>query len=278
MIDQETVWTDIWIVVEQLINATLNENESKAKRLLAPRRPAADILDLHGLTAFDILLKTVLNKPQVSLIGAIESDGGKFVHLEYAWLDPDATQVVATDVVTITLKKYHSKWRITDINPAPIATPLNEPRAQMVLATAKTDRGEIPSEAWILPYTLYAGALLLPLRPEALIDNVEALLLPGLQQRTHGIFSLVLGRKMWRDFKKKSKLKSIEPSLYAASVEYILSELAGRKISPATVAKFYQLPMIKVSATVKQIKLGLKIKDNDRRYSPNAGTQIIIES
>ena len=60
MIDEQTVWDDIWPVVERLIAATVAEDPQTMRQLLHPSGQAADALALYGHAVFDVLLKTVL--------------------------------------------------------------------------------------------------------------------------------------------------------------------------------------------------------------------------
>ena len=68
MIDEKTVWDDIWPVVERLISATVAEDPPAIRQLLYPGGQAADALDLFGYPVFDILLKTVLGRAQLGLL------------------------------------------------------------------------------------------------------------------------------------------------------------------------------------------------------------------
>lgn len=72
-----------------MIQATLGEDEAQLRRCLLPKGQAAEIYDTFGLHVFDILLKTVLGRSGLSVTRAIETDKGKYVHMEYVW--PDAS-------------------------------------------------------------------------------------------------------------------------------------------------------------------------------------------
>jgi hypothetical protein len=279
MIDQQAVFEEIWPAVHQLIQATSEEDLEAIPPVLVPNRPAALLFELFGVQVMHILLKTILGRDQVSLIGAVETENGKFVHLEFAWLEPEASEVTAVDIVTVTLRRYRRQWRVTDVHPSMLNAPLTEPRAQLALATLKaaTEDGQVPGEPWVLPYMLFGGALQLPLQEERLRDAVEKILLPGLQARTHGVASLMIGARLWRDFRKKDKSPIKEPELFAAAAEYILSEQSGRKLTPAAVGGYYGLGLVKVLGPIRRIKGVLEIKEEDARYSPNSGTRIIME-
>ncbi len=206
MVTKETVWTAIWPVVEKLVESTLTEDGPAVKRQLAPDSQAGIIYDLFGVTVFDILLKTVLGRGSIAVTRAIETEGGKVVHIEFVWPDPEAEDnaYTAADLVAVQCRRYQKQWRVYEINPAAADLPLTEPRAQGILLTSKAfnEDNKVPAEPWLLPIALFSGNLQLPLRPEALGDAVEALLLPGLQHRTFGILSLVGGRRLWREFRR----------------------------------------------------------------------------
>lgn len=79
MINEQTVWDDIWPVVERLIAGAVAEDAQAMRQLLLPGGQAADALDLFGYAVFDILLKTVLGRERLGLVRAIEADEGAAV-------------------------------------------------------------------------------------------------------------------------------------------------------------------------------------------------------
>jgi hypothetical protein len=281
MISQETVWKEIWPVVEGLIQATLAESEKQVKALLLPGSQAAVLHDLFGYSVFDILLKTVLGRGRLGLTRAIETEAGRFVHIEYAWPDPAASNnsYTAADVVSVKLQQQHQQWRVAEVNPANVDLPLTEARAYGILVSSKalSDAGNVPQEPWILPVALFGGALQLPLRPTALRDAIERLLLPGLQHRTYGILSLVAGRRLWRDFRRQAKPTLDKAAAWAAAAEFILSEQNMREATQAAVAQHYQVNLSAILPRIRQIKESLNIQGLDERYSSFAPTQIILK-
>jgi hypothetical protein len=274
MIDQETVWREIWPVVEDLIQATLAEERQGIKRLLVPGQPAAVLYDLFGLLVLDILLKTVLGRERLGLARAIETENGRYVHIEYAWPDPAVTDASysAVDVVSVQMQHYRQQWRVVDINPANTDLPMTEARAQTILLANQMDE----LEPWIIPVALFAGALPLPLQPSALQDPVERLFLPGLQQRTFGVVSLVGGRRLWRDFLKKAKPELSQPAAWAAAVEWIMNEQTLREVTQAAVGQHYQVGLPAMLPRIRQIKEWLKIQGLDERYSPLGTTRVVL--
>jgi hypothetical protein len=300
MISQETVWQEIWPVVEALIQATLAENDEQVKVHLLPGGQAAVLHDLFGYPVFDILLKTILGRGRLGLTRAIETEEGRFVHLEYAWPDPEAqdNSYTAADVVSVKLQRHQKQWRVVEVNPANVDLPLTEARAYGILVSSKalSTAGSVPQEPWILPVALFGGALQLPLRPAALRDAVERLLLPGLQHRTYGILSVVAGRRLWRDFRRKAKPtlkkeftaegaksagkkgeKGSAVAAWAAAAEFILSEQNMREATQAAVAQNYQINLAAILPCIRQIKESLAIQGIDERYSSFRPAQIILK-
>ena len=277
MIDEQTVWEDVWPVVERLITATLAEDSATMRRQLEPHSMAADALDLFGAGVFDIVLKTVLGRERVGLIRAIESAEGQ-IFLEYAWPDPEAGAGVytAVDVVSTVMSERDGRWLVTEINPAGIDLPLNAPRAMSVLAGAQMlqDDGAIPPEPWVLPVTLYAGVLQLPPREEALADPVEVLLIAGMQERRYGFLSLLFARRLWRDFIAAAAPSLDPPAPWAAAVEFIISEQIRLGQTQAAIGRPYRVTLGAMVNRVKQLKQTLNIQDLDDRYSELQTTQI----
>ena len=282
MIDQETVWQEIWPVVEEFIEATLAEDAERAGALLLPDSIAAESLDLFDIYVFDILLKTVLGRSSLGLSRAVETENGRFVHIEYAWPEPGSTanSYTANDVVTVTLTRTTGKWLIQEINPSAIDLPLTGARARGILATGQNlnDEGKVPGEAWILPFALYGGLLKMKLRPAALADTIEALLLPGMQERRYGMMALVYARRLWRKFRNSARPQLAKPAAWAAAVEYIMGELEMRELTQAAAAKNYQVNLSQMVPHMKLIKRSLNIQKMDERYSDVQAPQIVVNN
>lgn len=282
MIDEKTVWDDIWPVVERLISATVAEDPPAIRQLLYPGGQAADALDLFGYPVFDILLKTVLGRGQLGLTRAIEGDGGRTVFIEYAWPDPTTRgSYTAVDVVAVRLTAAAGGWQVVDINPASADLPLNGMRATSILAGTQVmnEDGRLPSEPWVLPVALYAGLLQLPLQPGAAADPVEELLLPGLQARQFGFLPQLYGRRLWRDFATAGG--EIEPAdrpgAWGAAVEVIMGEQSNRGETQAAVSRHYRAPLAAVAGRVKHIRRALGLKGFDERYSDLSTTEIVYK-
>ncbi|MAT99312.1 MAG: hypothetical protein CL608_19410 [Anaerolineaceae bacterium] len=281
MIDEKTIWDEVWPVVEKLIEATLTEDAATMRTLLTPDGQAAAMLDLFDVYVYDILLKTVLGREQLGVTRAVETENGRFIHIEYAWPEPGSEQnsYTANDLVTVTLTQVDGQWRIVSVNPSTIDLPLTGGRARGLIATGQTlsDEGKMPGESWILPFALYGGLLKMNVREEALADPVEELLIPGMQERSYGAMALLNGRSLWRDFKAANQPKLDKPAAWAAAIEFIISELELRNLTQAAVAKHYQIPLSKMVPRMKQIKKVLDIQKNDERYADLQSTQIVYE-
>lgn len=282
MIDEKTVWDDIWPVVEQLISAAVAEDAQAMQQLLYPHGQAADALELFGPVVFDILLKTVLGRERLGLTRAIEGDSGETVFIEYAWPDPTTHgSYTAVDVVAVRLARAGGGWRVVEINPAGADLPLNGVRATGILAGTQvmSDEGKLPSEPWILPVALYAGLLQLPLMPGAAADPVEALLLPGLQARQFGFLPQLYGRRLWRDFVAGDDDVDVadRPGAWAAAVEAIMGEQSNRGETQAAVGRHYRASLGAVAGRIKHIRRALGIYGFDARYSDFSTTEIVYK-
>lgn len=279
MIDEQTVWDDIWPVVERLIAATVAEDPQAIRPLLYPNGQAADALEFYGHVVFDILLKTVLGRERLGLTRAIEGDGGQSVFIEYAWPEPAGSGYTAVDVVAARLARHEDDWRVIEINPAGADLPLNSMRATSILAGAQVmnDEGKLPAEPWVLPIALYAGLLQLPLLAGAAADDVEALLLPGLQARQFGFLPQLYGRRLWRDFVAAAAPELERPGAWAAAVEVIMGEQSNRGETQAAVSRHYRASLGGVSARVRQLRGALGINGFDERYTDLKTTEIIYK-
>ncbi|MCB8977786.1 MAG: hypothetical protein H6657_10220 [Ardenticatenaceae bacterium] len=281
MIEEKTIWEAVWPVVEQLIEATLAEDAATMRTLLTPNGQAAAMLELFDVYVYDILLKTVLGREQLGVTRAVETENGRFIHIEYAWPEPGSEQnnFTANDIVTASLTQVGERWLIDSINPSTLDLPLTGARARGIIATGQSlsEDGKVPGESWILPFALYGGLLKMNIQPDALADPVEELLLPGMQERTYGAMALINGRTLWRDFKAANKPNLDKPAAWAAAVEFIMSELELRNLTQAAVAKKHQIPLSTMVPRMKQIKKVLNIQKNDERYADLQSTQIVYE-
>jgi hypothetical protein len=271
MIDEATIWKEVWPVVERLIEATLAEDDQTIATLVYPGEQAAEVLDLFGFVAFDILLKMVLGREQLGLTRAIARDEGRSVYLEYAWPDPetDDRSFTAVDVVSVRLVSNEQRWLVAEVNPASIELPLTSGRARTVLTTTRlfNEQERIPAEPWVLPFTLYSGLLHLPLQARGVADEVESQLLPGLQERNFGLMALVRGRRLWRDFRAAAAPELAQPAAWAAAVEFVMNEQEQRPVTQAAAARQYKTSLGAVAGRIKQIKKSLQIQGIDERYS-----------
>ena len=280
MATEATVRNIIWPVVERLVEATIAEDDRALGALLVPHSEAALLHRLFGSPVFDLLLKTVLGRESVAVTRAIETEQGKYVHVEFVW--PDPAQVdgsyTAADLVSAQLRRYRAAWRVVAVNPAAADFPLTEARAQGILLTAgrHTSGGKLPQEPWTLPVALFAGNLQLPLRPEAAGDPVRALFLPGLQHRTYGVLSLVGAWRLWSDFRRAAQPELDPPAGWAAAIEFIMGEQTLRDVTQAGVGKHYGVALPAMLPRIRQIKQSLNIEGLDARYSPLGGTQIVL--
>lgn len=271
----------IWPQGRQLIIAVLERDDKAIRRQLDPHGSVLQLYKLYGLTALEILLKTLLGRMQVGLAQAI-AGADKYVYVEYVWLDGLAdveTEYDHNDIVTLRMRQYRKQWRVSDINPSDATRWITSATARGLVAEQRLENdGEIPQSVEILPLTLLAGMLTLPLQSAELRDPVEKLLLPMMQTHGFGAQGLVGALRLWRDFCKRGKPDLSRPAVWAASAELIMTEQAMIETTQAAVAKAYNVSMTKLFAPTKMIKQRLKIDDVDERYSPLTAHNLILKS
>ncbi|HSH02559.1 MAG TPA: hypothetical protein VLL52_08580 [Anaerolineae bacterium] len=270
MITHDMVVDEIWPVVADVIMATMAGEGELIPPKLFPRRQAARMYDLYGMHIFELLLKVVLQRTQLGLSRVVETSEGKEVLLEYAWPNEETGAYTAADTVTVHLRPYRGEWRIVGINPAVIDTPLTEAGATRILAThdLSSTAEKLKAEPWLLPVAVYAGALQVHVRPEAIGDDVEKGFLEGMQKRSFGVVSQMNGRSLWRDFKKKIKPTMEYPATWAAAVEFIMGEQGGRKLEAGNVAQEYMASVTLMGERVAEIRKKLGVETFDPRYTP----------
>lgn len=281
MVSPDIVWKKIWPTVEQLIRGVLEEDTAAVEAALHPKGSAWRLYDLFDRYVFELILKTVLGRQNLSVTRAIESDEGKTVYLELVWPEPGLADgsYTAADLVSVKLRKYRRKWLVMDINPAAVDLPLTEARAAAILANSKAlnPDGELPREPWLLPVALYGGALQITLREEGQRDDVERVFLSGMQNRGYGLLSLLGAHRLWRDFLNTGAGDLDPPEPWAAAVEFIASEQAMREMTQAAVAKHYDLGVTAIAGRVGHIKKRLNIRGLDERYTAVQREQIVFQ-
>ena len=282
MIKQETIWGEVWPVVEEILQGTLAGNEGRVAACLAADGRAAEQLDLFGLPLFDILLKTVLGRGQVSVTRAIETDEGAFLHLEYLWPDPeDDESYTAADLVSVKLGQADGVWRVVSINPWAADVPLTEEMAAVILLQASqlVEQAGFSAEPWILPVAVYSGGIQLTLREAGLAEPTEKLFLSGMQQRAYGLLSLLGARRLWRDFRtvQGEPIQPVNEASWAAAVEFVAGQQAVRQQSQAAVGKLYGVGLAAVLPRIRAIKEVLALgEEPDARYAAGQSEQIVL--
>ena len=279
MISEQQVWDDIWPVVGRAIQAVLSEDHEALAQLLVPKSLAAEVLDVYGHYAFGFLLKTVLGRDSLGLTQAVETDNGRSLHLEYAWPDPELSgnRFTGVDIVSVRLTQVGTDWRISDINPAGLDAPLSSARARAALVTSQILAEEVEPEPWLLPLALYSGMMQIQLAETAVRDPVEKLFLPGLQERSYGLISIVLGRRLWRDFVEVAAPPLNKPATWAAATEYLISQQEKRNVTQAAIGSHYQVALPSLLPRIKQIQKAINLQKVDERYSDLQTTQIVYE-
>lgn len=279
MITEQQVWDDIWPVVGRAIEAVLAEDKDALAASLAPGSLAADILDVYGYYAFGFLLKTIFGRDSLALVRAVETDNGRAIHLEFAWPDPElgGNRFSGVDIVSVRLSPSEEGWHILDINPASMDAPLSSARARTALVTSQILQEEVEPEPWLLPLALYSGVMQIHLAETAMRDAVEKLLLPSLQERSYGLISIVLGRRLWRDFVQIAAPPLNKPAVWAAAAEYLISQQENRDMTQAAVGTHYKVGLPALLPRIKQIQKALNVQELDERYSDLQTTQIVYE-
>jgi hypothetical protein len=279
MITEQQVWDDIWPVVWQAVQAVLSEDSEALAQLLVPGALAAEVLDVYGHYAFGFLLKTVLGRNSVGLTRAVETDNGRSLHLEFAWPDPElgGNRFSGVDIVSVRLTQADDGWRILDVNPTGLDAPLSSARARAALVTSQILEEKVEPEPWLLPLALYSGVMQIQLAETAVRDPVEKLLLAGLQERSYGLISIVLGRRLWRDFVEVAAPPLNKPAVWAAAAEYLIGQQEKREVTQATVGGHYKVGLPALLPRIKQIQKALNLQQVDERYSDLHTTQIVYE-
>lgn len=268
----------IWPLVKRLLMATLQGDAEAARACLVPGGNAAEMVDLFGLVALDLLLKTVLNRDDVVLGRVVSTNEGSRLYAEFYWPDPgkpDAKPVFA-DSATVVIERDNATWRVADINPSTIEKWLTSPAARGLLAgLMEGNDGRVPDDLWVLPIAFMGGAVRLAFRPNALHDAVEETVLPGMQERGYGAPALVNARRLWRDYVAAAPPPDDDSAAWAAAVEYLMSVQSAIDTPQAFVGKQYGVSLSRVLPRIHAVRDRLDLAPIDERYTPIAGVNIV---
>jgi hypothetical protein len=210
----------------------------------------------------------------------VETDNGRSLHLEFAWPDPELgdNRFSGVDIVSVHLMQTDNGWRIRDVNPASIDAPLSSVRARTALITSQILEEPMEPEPWLLPLALYSGLMQVQLAETAVRDPVEKLLLAGLQERSYGLMTIVLGRRLWRDFVEVAAPPLNKPAVWAAAAEFLIGQQEKRDVTQAAVGGHYKVALPTLLPRIKQIQKVLNLQKVDERYSDLHTTQIVYEN
>lgn len=276
----------VWSRVKQLLELVMAGDERGARKLLDPRGKAQPLLDLYGIIALDITLKTLLDRTDVALTKGVATHGGKFLYLQFSWLPNNHTEQTSStpitftieETVTVRMRQYRNVWRIHDVNPAPLDQWLTSAFARGMLAELRADNNdELPAIPLVLPLSLLAGQINLPLQAKAMKDEVERQVLPTMQSNGYGAYGLIGARRLWRDFKKQSKIVVSEPIVWSAAIELLMSEQALIELDQPMLAAEYGVDLADIIGRTQQIRAAVNLQDVDVRYTSMETVQIKLK-
>ncbi len=251
----------LWRTIQEFVRA-LQRRDPTVRRWLAPHSEAELLLDIYGEEALLILLKDYLDKESFIFLrtAALPKDGGPARLAEIAWVDPGASPPTRQDRVTLQLRQVRRRWLVEDLWPAPLDAPLTVDQARAAW-TEHEDRAE-PAAIFL------AGASTIPPEGCGELDDVETLLVLGMDAHGFSPREVVRAVRLWRDLCRDGRPAYRRPAILAAAVEHafcLLGSYYGASLRRT--AAYYGVRPGGVGRHLAQIRERLGLVCFDPRYS-----------
>jgi hypothetical protein len=176
----------------------------------------------------------------------------------------DSEENATLDFILLYLRHYRRRWRVWDALPYGLDGPLG---------------GTLDEYA----EGIMEGYLVLPLAYPDDLDEVERLLVPGMQDNGCSVLEIFKAVKLWRDFKRKAKPTIRKAATWAAAVDYTVGALATLEgVSQRDSAERYGVSSATVGSKFKDVYTALDLCYYDPRYSvvedPMADQRAMMET
>lgn len=206
--------------VRSLLDALLTADEQAAAAALLPGSFIKVGMDLFGIDALSVALGLAAEPHHIGITALQAGDDLAVAELRGR---NEADEDVS--ICSMFLTPEAGEWLVADIWP--------------VSADSDLDPESIPEPTG----QFYTGDMQLPLREGAAQDQVEALLLPQVQQEGAGLHVIERGIHLWRSFRAEAPGDLGDAAGWAAGLSLAIDLLDGREPDPtSTAARFGTLP------------------------------------
>ncbi len=268
-------------VARQFVEAVKGLDESAISPLLMPDSEADWAFRLFGLGPLVFLLYVHLECEDF-VLPRFGRRSQEEVGVEVGWVvgeDENGRAVYdPRRVCTLTLRRHEERWRVADLNPAPLDAQISVPQAQGLLKQIVSE-GKGDNPIWF-PLGVLTGAFQLKRLGQEPLDDVEILFVHGMESSAFGVPEILRAVRLWREFKDKAQPSYRRPAVYAAAVEYIMVLFGFYGDSQIQIARRYAVSPSSISSKWHEIETVLGLSQFDTRYSlhqdPGAGLEAMV--
>lgn len=217
--EEDALVRQIMETVAAVLDAVLRDDRAVVAAHLAPESLLGVGLDLFGMDALAVPLG-LAGRPQSMGLTSVQASDDMAV----AEVSGRDAQDQNTSIASVFLNRSAGVWQVGDIWPVP--------------ADSDLDLDQI-AEPTVLFYT---GQLQLTPVADAHMDDVEALLLPALQEDGLGLHLIERAVHLWRLFRAGNGASSAPPAAWAAALHFTVLAMDEQDPDPGPIAARYGVP------------------------------------
>ncbi len=258
MAEQEI--TAIVTTVQEFVHG-LQRRDPTVRRWILPEGDVDLLMDVYGEQALLSLLKGHSRRKRLVLLraSAVPGKKGRVYRAEFAWVTGEKRPPSAGERITVQLRRVRRKWLVDELWPAPLDAPLTVEQARRMADAAG---GETDTATLFL-----AGSLRLPLEGSGDLDDVETILVLGMDAHGYSPREVVRGVRLWRDFRRQARPVYRRPAIYAAAVDYVVNLLGMYGESQGSIANYYGVSPSSLSSRFREVRDCLQLVHADARYT-----------
>ncbi|RME46051.1 MAG: hypothetical protein D6791_09250 [Chloroflexi bacterium] len=255
--DREQLMRRWWETAYEFAEAVITENQAAVSAMTVPDSEVDLTYRIFGFAPLIFLMKGHLKHPALTASRAAwNRETGEDVRIEVSWINEQG-QPARDGQVTFHLQWMQPGWRVAQIRPAGLTTPMGVDDAREMFEAQEGDRYAVG---------LVAGTVQVKRDGPEELDAVEDCLVAGMQERRFGLSEILTAVRLWRDFRGRARPIYRRPEGYAAAVEYIVRLLGLYEGSLALASEQYGVSKSTVSRNYREIRDELNIVQFDPRY------------
>lgn len=255
---REQLMQQWWETAYNFAQAVTNRNGGAVLALSVPDSEVDLAYRVFGFAPLLFLMKGHLKHQGLTASRAAwNKETGENVRIELSWIDEQG-QPARDGRVTFRLRWMQPGWRVTQIRPVGLSTPLGVDEAREMVEAGSGDEPAIG---------IVAGTIQVQRDGPESLDEVEERFVAGMQERRFGLSEILVAVRLWRDFRAQAEPAYRKPAGYAAAVEYIVRLLGLYEGSQAQAGEYYDVSRSTVARNYREIRDRLNLVQFDSRYA-----------